>query len=55
MTVSYEWRGSFENAEVNALHAEAFAAGSHSDDERQWVDLVAHHGTGWVVARDSRP
>ncbi|WP_199818769.1 hypothetical protein [Streptomyces sp. NRRL B-1347] len=24
MTITYEWRGGFDNADVNALHAEGF-------------------------------
>lgn len=52
MPVSYEWRGSFENVEINELHAEAFETRVYSDDEWNWVDLVAKHSLGWVVARD---
>jgi ribosomal protein S18 acetylase RimI-like enzyme len=52
MPVSYEWRGSFENDEINALHAEAFETRGYSDDEWSWNDLVAKHSLGWVVARD---
>jgi GNAT superfamily N-acetyltransferase len=49
---SYEWRGSFENAEVDALHAEAFGTRTYPDDERDWNDVLAKHSLGWVVARD---
>lgn len=52
MAVSYEWRGRFENAEVNALHAEAFETRVHSDDERNWTVLLPKHSLGWVVARE---
>ena len=52
MTVSYEWRGPFENAEVNGLHAEAFETRAYSDDEWNWNDLLAAHSMGWVIARD---
>ncbi len=52
MAPSYEWRGSFENVEVNALHAEAFDTRMSSDSERNWNDLVAKHSLGWVVPRD---
>jgi GNAT superfamily N-acetyltransferase len=52
MPVSYQWRGSFENGEVNRLHAEAFGTRVYSDEERNWVDLLAKHSLGWVVARD---
>ena len=54
MVVSYEWRGSFQNAEVNRLHAEAFETRVYSDDEWDWIDLLAKHSMGWVVARDDR-
>jgi GNAT superfamily N-acetyltransferase len=52
MPVSYEWRGSFENAEVNALHSEAFETRVYSDDEWNWIGLLAKHSLGWVVVRD---
>jgi GNAT superfamily N-acetyltransferase len=52
MPANYEWRGSFENAEVNSLHAEAFETQLYSDDERNWSDLLTKHSFGWVVARE---
>ena len=52
MRVSYEWRGSCGNAEVNALHAEAFKTRVYADDEWTWTELLAEHSLGWVVARD---
>jgi hypothetical protein len=52
MTVSYEWRGAFTNAEVNTLHAEAFETRVFADDEWDWVALTAAHSLGWVTARD---
>jgi GNAT superfamily N-acetyltransferase len=52
MHVTYEWRGSFENAEVNALHAEAFEAGVHRAEDRKWNELLVTHSLGWVVVRD---
>lgn len=50
--VRYEWRGDFTNAEVNALHAEAFETRVFADDEWDWVALTAAHSLGWVTARD---
>jgi GNAT superfamily N-acetyltransferase len=47
--VRYEWRGVFENEEVNALHAEAFAHPLLEDD---WRRQVRSHSLGWVCARD---
>ncbi len=49
MSVSYEWRGHFENAEVNALHAEGFGHAVLDDD---WKAQVNRHSLGWVCARD---
>ena len=52
MEVTYTWRGSVENGELNRLHAEAFDTGVYSADEWNWVDLLNRHSLGWVVARD---
>jgi GNAT superfamily N-acetyltransferase len=52
MAITYEWRGAFSNAEVNALHAEAFETRLFDDAEWDWERLVAAHSLGWVVARD---
>jgi GNAT superfamily N-acetyltransferase len=52
MTISYEWRGEFDNAEVNALHAEAFNTRVFDEAEWNWRQLVERHSLGWVVARD---
>ena len=49
MTVSYVWRGEFENLELNTLHAEGFAHRFMDDD---WNALVRNHSLGWVTARD---
>jgi GNAT superfamily N-acetyltransferase len=48
MAVSYEWRGLFENAEVNTLHTAAF----ETRVSRNWQQLLAEQSLGWVVARD---
>jgi GNAT superfamily N-acetyltransferase len=47
--MTYEWRGSFENAEVNALHADAFG---HRPLDEDWRSQVDHYSVGWVCARD---
>jgi GNAT superfamily N-acetyltransferase len=47
--IDYEWRGSFEDAEVSALHAEGFA---HDYTTDQWRAQVSRHSLGWVCARD---
>ncbi|CUX10321.1 MULTISPECIES: GNAT family N-acetyltransferase [Rhizobium/Agrobacterium group] len=43
-----EWRGAFENAEVNALHAECFAHRLLADD---WWSQVNRFSLGWVCTR----
>jgi GNAT superfamily N-acetyltransferase len=50
MTITYEWRGDFENAAVNALHAEAF---DHPILEDDWRTQVERHSLGWVCAREA--
>ena len=47
--IVYEWRGSFEDPEVSALHAEGFA---HDSTVDQWWEQVSRHSLGWVCARD---
>ena len=51
MATAYEWRGTFTNQEVNALHAEAFNTRVFDESEWNWVELVHRHSLGWVVAR----
>jgi len=48
VAVAYEWRGRFENTELNALHAEAFGHRLLDDD---WHVQVHRHSLGWVCAR----
>ncbi len=48
MNVSYAWRGEVENAELNALHAEAFEHRLRDDD---WRGQLERHSLGWVSAR----
>ncbi len=45
-----EWRGAFENAEVNALHAKCFEHRESADD---WWAQVNHFSLGWVCIRRS--
>ncbi|MBA2691183.1 MAG: GNAT family N-acetyltransferase [Rubrobacter sp.] len=45
----FEWRGDFDNASVNALHAEAFGHEVLDDD---WERQVREHSLGWVCAYD---
>jgi GNAT superfamily N-acetyltransferase len=45
----FEWRGAFDNASVNALHAEAF---DHEFLDEDWEGQVRAHSLGWVCAYD---
>jgi GNAT superfamily N-acetyltransferase len=45
----FEWRGAFDNASVNALHAEAFG---HEILDEDWEGQVRAHSLGWVCAYD---
>lgn len=47
--VVYRWRGFFDNAEVNALHAEGF---EHIPLDKDWWAQVNRHSLGWVCARE---
>jgi len=49
--LSYEWRGEFENAEINALHAEGFGHRLLDDD---WKGQLNRHSLGWVCARNGK-
>ncbi|MFI9228129.1 GNAT family N-acetyltransferase [Streptomyces rimosus] len=51
MAITYEWRGDFENAAVNRLHAEGFG---HRVLDIDWVAQVHRHSLGWVCARRDR-
>jgi ribosomal protein S18 acetylase RimI-like enzyme len=48
MTITYEWRGDFDNAAVNALHAAGF---DHQTSDVDWLTRVRGHSLGWVCAR----
>ena len=54
MAVEYVWRGDFSNAEMNALHAEAFETRIYGESEWNWRDQVERHSLGWVVAREGQ-
>ncbi|MEV5978119.1 GNAT family N-acetyltransferase [Streptomyces sp. NPDC052114] len=49
MAITYAWRGDFEDAEVNGLHAEGFG---HPALDIGWRAQVERHSLGWVCARD---
>lgn len=47
--MTYEWRGTFDSAEVDALHAEGFG---HALLGHDWHGQVERHSLGWVTARE---
>jgi GNAT superfamily N-acetyltransferase len=49
VTIRFEWRGAFDNAALNALHAEGFEHRVLADD---WWGQVNRHSLGWVCAWD---
>lgn len=49
-TVTYVWRGEFENVEVERLHAEAFG---HAVTEYDWQGQL-QWSLGWVTARSDK-
>lgn len=49
MAIRYQWRGDFDNAEVNALHAEGFG---HAPGHLDWWGRLHRHSLGWVCARE---
>ncbi len=52
MSITYEWRGVFDNSEIHELHAEAFGTRLFTEGEWNWRQQVAEHSLGWVVARE---
>jgi GNAT superfamily N-acetyltransferase len=48
--VTYEWRGEFENTEVEVLHAEGFGPEPKGHD---WWAQLSRHSLGWVCARET--
>jgi ribosomal protein S18 acetylase RimI-like enzyme len=49
MPVTYEWRGEFADAALNALHAEGF---DHEYLDIDWRATLHRHSLGWVCATD---
>ena len=47
--ITYAWRGEFDSAEVEVLHAECF---DHQPGDWDWVEQVESHSLGWVCARE---
>lgn len=51
-SITYEWRGSFANAEIHPLHAAAFGTRLFDESEWDWVEQCQRYSLGWVVARE---
>ncbi|MFE2057489.1 GNAT family N-acetyltransferase [Streptomyces sp. NPDC059446] len=49
MTTEYAWRGYFDNASLNALHADGFG---HPVARTDWQERLERHSLGWVCARE---
>lgn len=46
---TYKWRGEFDNADLNVLHAAGFHHPVLDDD---WNSVLQRHSLGWVCAYD---
>jgi ribosomal protein S18 acetylase RimI-like enzyme len=51
VTITYHWRGDFENVALAALHAEGFAGRAGRAGRADWRARVRRHSLGWVCAR----
>jgi GNAT superfamily N-acetyltransferase len=51
MTITYEWRGGFDNSALNRLHAEGFG---HRPVGTDWRTRLLRHSLGWVCAWEER-
>ncbi len=51
MTTTLEWRGAFQNEEINQLHAEGF---NHEPGDDDWTGMLSRFSLGWVTARDEQ-
>ena len=51
MDVVHEWRGQFNNQELNVMHAEAFETRVFASAEWDWERQTVNHSLGWVTAR----
>jgi hypothetical protein len=50
--ITFNWRGEFSNAEIHALHADAFQTRLFDESEWNWIEQCNQYSLGWVVARD---
>jgi GNAT superfamily N-acetyltransferase len=51
MAIDHQWRGDFESAAVEALHAQGF---NHEAVIYDWRSQVEDHSLGWVCAREGQ-
>jgi len=49
--IDYTWRGRFDSAEVEHLHADGFSHAVSTDCD--WWRQVHEHSLGWVCAREA--
>ena len=49
MTIAYGWRADFDNATLDALHANGFGTEPEGTD---WASRVRRHSLGWVCGYD---
>ena len=49
MSISYEWKGDFDNSALEALHGEGF---EHEPADYDWRAQLDGHSLGWVSAHD---
>jgi GNAT superfamily N-acetyltransferase len=52
VSFTYQWRGVFENSEVNDLHRDAFEFRVDDPSVTDWELMLERHSLGWVTARD---
>jgi GNAT superfamily N-acetyltransferase len=48
--ISYEWRGTVANGELEALHAEGLG---HEVTDFDWLSRLERYSLGWVCARSA--
>lgn len=45
--ITFQWRGAFDNTELNQLHAAGFG---HPPADQDWYGRLHRHSLGWVCA-----
>ncbi|MFJ8623316.1 GNAT family N-acetyltransferase [Kitasatospora sp. NPDC093550] len=49
MTIDDEWRGDFDDTDLDALHADGFG---HPVTRTPWRERLERHSLGWLCARE---